>query len=114
MRRISVFWANTFRNGGNRWYAAAGKDVAFDKIHRILVALELMVRNSDGLQRHHAVRFQQPAAAVCKKGIQKMVSHRLDHLNGHEFVKSAGQFPVILLQHRILSARPLSAKSSCI
>ena len=66
--------------GGNRRYAAARKYIAFNEVHRMLVAFEFAVRNGNGLQCHQTVGLKQPAAAA-KKGIEKLMPYGLDHFN---------------------------------
>ena len=86
---------NGVADGGNRRNAAARKDIAFDEIHRSLVAVEDLIADGYGLQRHYAVIFKQPAAGL-KKDWQIMVADGLDHFNGNQFVEFSTEIAVIL------------------
>ncbi len=86
---------NGVADGGDRGNAAARKNIAFDKIHRSLVAIEDLIADGDGLQRHQTVIFQQPAASM-KKGCQIMMADGLDHFDGDQFVKFSVQIAVVL------------------
>jgi hypothetical protein len=87
---------NGIADGGDRMNAAARKNIAFDKIHLSLVSIEYLIPDGDGLQRHQAVIFQQPAASL-KEGGVKMMADGLDHFDGNQFVKFAAKIAVVLL-----------------
>ena len=87
---------NGIANGGNRGNAASGENIAFDEIHRSLVAIENLIADGDGLQRHHTVIFQQPTASL-KEGPVKMMADGLDHFDGNQFVKFSAKIAIVFL-----------------
>ena len=81
------------------------KDELLDEIDRTLVLIEKLVADGDGLQQKKAVWFETLAADL-EKSVQIVVADRLDHFNGYQFVKLAGQVAVVLFEQRNLVRQP--------
>ena len=90
--------------------AAAGEDVAVDKVRGIKIAVVVMIRHGDGLDQGSAIRFQ-PLGAGAEIGRQVTVADSFDHFYGDQPVETAGQVAVILLQQGDLIAKTFCCDS---
>src|SRR5579871_3803681 len=84
-------------NLDHRSQLGSGKDVFFDPVALLAVLLKLRLEDSNGLQKHAAVRFEQ-AITGCEVIVVMVIAHSFKHFDADDLVELSAQVAIVFEQ----------------